>query len=374
MKIALSFPAVNRRGGIERVLYETARYLGNHGHDVHLFSHDVDAVPQLPVTLHPVPMRKSPWWISPLSFQRNCTMLLRPAEYDAVGSFGAPSPLGGIYWLPSVHKAWLEYSAAHRPPLSASRLKQRLNPYHPAILHLEKQHFAPGGYRRLLAQTAAVKADVQRLYSVPDADVDVLPIGYDPAEFDHSRAVGRRAQMRQRLGYQPSDKVLIFVANELQRKGFAVLIEAIAQLAEPRPKLLVVGRVTVAPYTKRVQELGLTDSIQFVGSTDDVAAFYAAADAFVLPTQYEAWGLVIVEAMACGLPVLTSRLAGASVAVNEGVSGFLLDDPEDLAAVTTGLRRLLAGEHAAPQQISDSVHAYEWGEILPGYEAALREY
>ena len=200
------------------------------------------------------------------------------------------------------------------------------------------------------------------------------PFGYDPVEFDLGRARDRRSAVRERLGYGSSDRVLIFVANELQRKGFAVLIDAMARIAVPDLKLLVVGQVDAASCARRLTQLGLTNSVQFAGSTDDVAAFYAAADLFVLPTQYEAWGLVIVEAMACGLPVLTSRLAGASTAVKEGASGLLLDDPRDLDSVTIGLRRLLSGEHAAAQAISDSVHSYQWNEILPRYEAELGRY
>jgi UDP-glucose:(heptosyl)LPS alpha-1,3-glucosyltransferase len=111
--------------------------------------------------------------------------------------------------------------------------------------------------------------------------------------------------------------------------------------------------------------------VHFTGPSGGVAPFYAAADVFALPTQYEAWGLVIVEALACGLPVVTSRLAGAAVAVREGETGRLLDDPRDSGEIAAALRSLLDGRHAPPEQICESVASYKWSRILVRYEESL---
>jgi UDP-glucose:(heptosyl)LPS alpha-1,3-glucosyltransferase len=96
------------------------------------------------------------------------------------------------------------------------------------------------------------------------------------------------------------------------------------------------------------------------------------ADAFVLPTFYEAWGMVIIEAMASGLPVLTSRNAGAAEAVKVGFNGWLLDDPADPNEVMRGCLRLRAGLECGAEAISASVDAYQWGRIFERYEAVLR--
>jgi UDP-glucose:(heptosyl)LPS alpha-1,3-glucosyltransferase len=136
--------------------------------------------------------------------------------------------------------------------------------------------------------------------------------------------------------------------------------------------LLAVGRLDASAYAAEIAKLGMSDRVHFAGSTNDIAKFYACADVFALPTQYEAWGLVIVEAMACGLPVLTSRLAGAAEAVKEGWSGELLDNPRDVEEVSAKLSLLLDGHHADGQAISDSVSAYRWDRVLLKYEAILR--
>ncbi|MBE7159412.1 MAG: glycosyltransferase family 4 protein, partial [Rhodospirillales bacterium] len=117
---------------------------------------------------------------------------------------------------------------------------------------------------------------------------------------------------------------------------------------------------------------GIGDQVHFPGASAHVAQFYAAADLFVLPTQYEAWGLVVVEALACGLPVLTSRLAGAAVAVEEGLTGELLDEPRDEAEIAAKLATLLDRRHRFnDEEISRSVNRYEWSEVLTRYEEVL---
>ena len=133
------------------------------------------------------------------------------------------------------------------------------------------------------------------------------------------------------------------------------------------------ARLTHLAYAPEIARLGMTDRVQWTGPTNDVARYYAGADVFALPTQYEAWGLVIVEAMACGLPVLTSRLAGASIAVREAQTGFLLDDPRSVAEIAAKLDPLIAGVYPEREVIAESVADYAWDRILIRYEEILRD-
>jgi UDP-glucose:(heptosyl)LPS alpha-1,3-glucosyltransferase len=373
MKVALSFPGVHRRAGVERVAAECARFLARQGHEVDVFTNDFED-PGLPnVHLKYVPMTKKPAFMRPISFYRSASKMLRPEGYDAIGSFGAECPCGGVYWAQSVYRAWLEYAKQFRPPMSLARWKQRLNPSNPVLLAMESNHFRKRKYRKVIALSPEVKADLKRFYSVPDEDVVVLANGFAPEEFNPQRSRSRRAEMRARLGYVDSDRVVVFAANELERKGFGPLMRAMARLNYSNAKLLVVGRVKPDAYVAEMQQLKMSDRVQFVGSTPDVAAYYAAADIFALPTQYEAWGLVIIEAMACGLPVLTSRLAGAAIAVHEGHNGLLLDAPADSDEIAAKLKMLLDGEHDAFEAIGESVMQFTWDNVLLEYERILVE-
>ncbi len=326
MKIALSFPGCNRRGGVERIIYECARYLAGRGDDVTVFANDFEKNGAA-VTYKHVPVNASFSFMQPLSYFHECTRMLDRAEYGALGTFGCVCPEGGVYWAQSVHAAWLEEAKKFRAPLSLGRLKQRLNPIHPVLLKLEERHLRARTYRKVIALTAQVQSDLLQYYGVPAEDVVVLPNGFAPAEFNVANSISSRAEMRAGLGYAESDRVVVFVANELERKGFAPLLRAVAQLGRPDVHLLAVGRLDAGAYRAEIEQLGLRDRVRFTGPTSEVARYYAAANVFALPTQYEAWGMVIVEAMAAGLPVLTSRLAGASVVVREGATGRLLEDP-----------------------------------------------
>jgi UDP-glucose:(heptosyl)LPS alpha-1,3-glucosyltransferase len=362
MKVALSYPDCSRVGGIERVIYECAKYLARRGHDVTVFANRYEPSGAA-INYRHVAMPRTLKALQLRAFQQACKRAMLESRFDAHSSFGCVCPEGGVYWAGTVHAAWLHKAKALRSPWSVARLKQRLNPSHPILLNLEKQHFSRGGYRRIIALTEEVKADLHHHYCVPVEDVDVVPGGYTPQEFNPGRTSEMRARMRRQLNFAPHEKVVVFVANELGRKGYPALLRALESMGDPRLRLLVVGRAAPGPHRL----------VTYVGSTADVAQYYAAADVFALPTLYEAWGLVIIEAMAAGLPVLTSRLAGAAIAVHEGKTGHLLDNPTDEVEIVRKLRPLIEGRHSRPEEISASVAPYAWERILVKYEQVLSD-
>lgn len=374
MRVALTFPGCHRRGGVERVMVECANYLAAQGHETHVYASEWDPdVLDRRAVRHAVPLRRRPSAIQPWRFRSQCgaRMGADRARYDVLSTFGVESPAGGVIWVQSVHQRWLEISSRERD--WKGRLRQKANLFHPVVLSLERQCFGQRRYRKCIALTEEVKADLIRCYGVPADDVVVLPNGFLPAEFNTRRTEELRPQVRQELGYGAGERVVVFVANELERKGFGPLLRAAARLHDPSLRLLVVGRVSPDAYQSEIDSLGMSGSVRFVGASSDVARFYAAADLFALPTYYEAWGLVIVEAMACGLPVLTSKLAGAAVAVEPGRSGELVDNPRDAEEVADRLGQLLRGAYASRDEISASVQRYAWQEVLTRYEQLLRE-
>jgi UDP-glucose:(heptosyl)LPS alpha-1,3-glucosyltransferase len=374
MKIALSFPGCHRRGGVERVMLECANFLAARGHETHALASEWDAAAlRADVVRHPVPSRRLPNALQLPLFVRDCRAKIRALAPppDVVASFGIASPPDSVVWMTSVHAAWIEISQRSRP--FWGRCKQRLNPFHPVVLNMERRLLGERRYRKVIALTEQVRSDVLRIYNVPESDVLVVPNGYAAAEFNPAKSNANRDRMRKKLGYAPTDKVVIFVANELQRKGFTPLLRAVASLRDPRIHLLAVGRLDPGECGSVIASLGMSERVKFTGPSNEVADYYAAADVFALPTQYEAWGLVIVEAMASGLRVLTSRLAGAAVTVDEGQTGQLLDDPADVTEIAEKLRRLLEEDGPSPNEVSASVARYEWAQVLQGYESILTE-
>jgi UDP-glucose:(heptosyl)LPS alpha-1,3-glucosyltransferase len=372
MKIAVFFPNCHRRGGIERIVLETANYLAGRGHEVHLAACRWDAaVLDRRVIVHPIAPGRGLAPLPAIAFARRSRREAKAMSADVTAVFGVYCPPGAVFWAGSVHRAWIQTSRSQRNLWG--RLRQRLNPFHPVMLAFERYYLGGRRYKKLIAYTPQVKADFMRYYAVPEADVAVIPCGYAPAEFNLDRREQLRHPTREKLGFAPTDKVIVFVANELHRKGFATLLRAWANIQKPNERLLVVGRASPAAFVAEIAALGLTNRVHFAGSADDVAQYYSAADVFALPTQYEPWGLVIVEALACGLPVLTSRLAGAASAVIEGKTGLLLDEPTDVCETAAKLRRLLDGEHDDAPAIAASVAHLTWPSVLGRFEQVLAD-
>jgi UDP-glucose:(heptosyl)LPS alpha-1,3-glucosyltransferase len=237
---------------------------------------------------------------------------------------------------------------------------------------MERQLYAPAGYAKVIALSDRVKEEVHTHYDVPDEDVVVQPYGYDPAQFSVARRGELRERARAELGYGDEDRVVVFVANELERKGFDTLVAAIARLGDPSVRLLVVGRVDPGEYAALIAQHRLEDRVRFAGSSDDVAFHHAASDCFALPTRYEPWGLVIVEALASGLPVVTTEVAGAALAVRDGETGRLLRDPDDADECAVALRWALSDEAPAPATVGESVAWLRWERVIGDYLEILR--
>lgn len=371
MKIALAFPEFHRRGGVERVAVDAANHLQRRGHSVTVYACRVDrTVLEDEVDIKLI----GNVGIGPCAGLRNFGhaarwRIDRDGGFDAVGGFGVLAPPDSVTWAGSVHRRWLEVAASDPWP---ARLKRRLNPFHRVARRLEEQTYGGGSFRKIIALSDDERRHLRRFYDVPEESVEVLGNGFDPEVF-RPPSDAERERSRQVLGVQPEDRVIAFVANEAGRKGLAEVLEAMARLNDARIKLLAVGRLPEAAWKERAAALGVGDRVCFTGPAEGVQRFYAAADAFCLPTRYEAWGLVIVEALACGLPVVTSRLAGAAAAVRPGFSGELLEDPRDVDELVGHLRRVLDGGHTDREAIAASVREHAWDHVIVRYERVLAE-
>ena len=376
MNIALSFPGCHKRGGVERITFECARFLAGKGHDVTVFASDYEDVGNGRVHHHPVPVPGWPSFLRGPRYFRECTRVLDRERFDVLNTHGVVCPVGGVHWAQSLHRAWLDRSRQFRPPWSMARLKQRINPLHPLLLKLEEQHFARRQYRKVIATTPEVKKDLEHYYNVPPGDVVVIPNGFAPDEFNPARRSERRAAQREKLGLKPDEVALLLVANELERKGYRTILSALQILQSPRLRLLVAGRPSVELVRKMAAEAGVEGSVLACGSTNDVAGFHAAADIFVLPTQYEAFCLAILEALGSGVPVITTKIPGADNAILPGINGLLIDDPKNGPALAQAISQLMDDGVRATfsTEAAKSSEAYQWPRVLERYLDVLLEH
>ena len=370
MKVALVFSGCHRRGGVERSVWEMARHL-RHTHEVTVVAQDIDADGLDGVELVTVaPSRGGA--LRPLDFAASARKALQGRTFDRVISFGVGDVGADVLWVNSVHRAWLQASTTMPSTGGRDPRLRYLLPRHRVLLAMERWYFTRPTTRDVIVVADQVGRDVTRLYGVDPSTLLTVHNGFAPDEFALARRLTARDGARAVHGYGDDDVVVLMAANELDRKGYAVTLRAMAAQGSPRLHLLLVGRADPARFSGLVAELGLQDRVRYGGSTD-MAMAHAAADVFVLPTQYEAFCLAIVEALGSGLPVVTSRVPGAGDVVRHGESGLLLDDPTDvkelagvLAEVLDDERRRNLAAGAAP-----SVAHLTWAALFDAAQGAL---
>jgi D-inositol-3-phosphate glycosyltransferase len=199
---------------------------------------------------------------------------------------------------------------------------------------------------RIVAANVVERAELLRDYAAHASRIATIPCGVDTDLF----TPGDRAEARRRLGLDDRP-VLLWVGRIAPIKGLDTLLDTVARLREggQEMRLLVVGGDADEPTSghetslrQRIARLGLVDSVRFVGSQPQsvLPLYYAAADLTVLPSYYESFGMVALEAMACGSPVIASRVGGLVTTVRDGVTGFLVPDG-DVGALAERIETLV---------------------------------
>jgi UDP-glucose:(heptosyl)LPS alpha-1,3-glucosyltransferase len=201
--------------------------------------------------------------------------------------------------------------------------------------------FSPGNYKRLTAVSELTKREVVQEFGVPPEDITVIYNSVDATRFAPERLLPLRDDARRRLGISEDETAILFVGTGWQRKGLRTLLEAVQQLDNIKTKVIVVGHGDIKAYTKIAKGLGIGPRVIFTGRSSHVEEYYAAGDLFALPSLHDAFGNVVLEAMASSLPVICSKTVGASEVISDGVDSLLIEDPRDAAALSERINILL---------------------------------
>ncbi|MHB8708502.1 MAG: glycosyltransferase family 4 protein [Desulfuromonadales bacterium] len=344
MKIALINQTFSlSHGGLERFSVNLATALSREGHDVHALGVRLEDLPRN-VVPHPVSAALRPAWWRPLSFSRGVQQVLSGQSFDV--RYGLTRCLAlDVYRMgDGVQRHWLRL----RYPLAPLRwLACLFNPVHLVNLYQESRLFAAGGCRLLITNYRMCKEHAQRYYDVAAERVVVVYNGVDPAVFSPEAVAPLRADCRRELGLRETDLAFLYVSNNWRRKGLAVLLTALAKLGTrgSNVHLVVVGRGRPAPFLRLARRLGIDGRVHFVGTTKVVPRYYAAGDLLVLPTIYDPFANVCLEAMACGLPVVTTSGNGAAELLRPGENGYIQADPGDAEELAQLLGRCLDVDH-----------------------------
>jgi len=221
-----------------------------------------------------------------------------------------------------VHQVWLEQRARCRSWVGNWWANK--SPFHHYILTAERIMFEHSSLKAVICNSNMVRDEILDRFNIAPEKLVVIYNGVDTEVFNPSVKISRN-KIRDELNLSDDSTVFVFVGSGFERKGLRACIRALSSV-DGDVHLLVVGRdKNKKKYSDLAKKLGIEDQIHFVGVQRDVRPFYGAADALLLPTLYDPFPNVILEAMACGLAVITSHKCGGAELIEEGVNGFICD-------------------------------------------------
>ncbi|WKZ20061.1 MAG: glycosyltransferase family 4 protein [Candidatus Jettenia sp. CY-1] len=343
MKIALVYPKYTTHGGTERFVFTFARQLLDMGHEVHLIVGKIDKPIDERIIVHKVPIIKLGRFLKVLSFLLFSQQVLKKHRFDIIQGFGRTIKQDVFRAGGGCHKEYRK-SVLRKIKNPLLRYFKLYLPYQLLLLYIEKKQFSKRNFKKIVAVSNQVKKELITNYRILENDIEVIYNGVDIDTFHPSNRKRYFSEVRKRFHIKLHEKVILFLGTGFERKGLSSLIQAFAIIKNDYPdtKLVVVGKDnTTQKYVHFSEKLNLSDSVIFTGPQSDVKTLYAAADIFVLPTLYEPFGNVCLEAMASGLPVITSRANGVSE-IMEGMDYLLLNNPGDIEDMAGKIRFLLA--------------------------------
>lgn len=320
-KIALIRKNYTPYGGAENYLNLVSNRLLAQGHEVHIFS--ADHQDKSSFQTHRVKAIRKPSLLSNISFALNARALLKKYSFNCILSFER-TLYQDIYRAgDGCHREWLNRRRIIEPFLK--KLSFNLNPHHLMLLYLEKQCFL--GSKAVIANSMMVKKDIIKHYAVPAEKIYIIYNGVDVQRF---RPICKEQKdfIRNSLDIK-NNKVILFAGADFKRKGLCTLLKAFSLLDMKDLKLIVAGKPAETQYLSMVKKLGIGKNVIFMGAVKEIEKLYSVADVFVLPTVYDPFSNATLEAMASGIPAITTRHNGASELIENGVEGFVVDNPLD---------------------------------------------
>ncbi|MDR0770047.1 MAG: glycosyltransferase family 4 protein [Burkholderiales bacterium] len=266
-----------------------------------------------------------------------CAVNRRAAEYDLLQSHERIPGAAVFRAGDGVHATWLDHQARARGAFG--RMALRWSMYHRYLCRTERAMFTHPALRCVICNSRMVRDDIVARFGVPAEKLAVVYNGVDTATF-HPEVARYRTEMRTQWGIDEEAPLLAFVGSGFARKGVETALRAIAPLLSVH--LVIAGEdKRRGHYEALARELGVMPRVRFLGAVDDVKPVYGAADAFFLPTLYDPFPNACIEALACGLPLLTSTGCGAAEWITEGHDGWVCD-ALDVTGYQTALKDWLA--------------------------------
>ena len=393
MNIAFCYERVlPTRGGCETYIADLSRRLTCDGHQVHLYASIWDAA-ALPdgIVYHPLPLVTGPRFLRPWRFGRAVLSAMAGQNHDVTLGFDKTWGQDVLYPQGGLHRATADYNLkkSSSPIIrGVAWIYQWIDLANWSYSLLERRQYLGAKKPLIVVNSNMVRDHFQHYYAVSSQDLHVVRSSIDPGRFPQHDRLSRRQETRDRWGLSPNDTVALFAAMNYRLKGLEPLLYGVQRLCREAEfaershefRLVVAGNPNFRQYQRLAERLGIAAQVRFVGPCAEMRNGYFAADFLVHPTFYDPCSLVVLEALACGLPIITTRANGANELLTPPNEGFVLEDPHDHEQMAWFLGKLLdpARRLACTQAARKTAHLWtfeqHYAHLLGVFrEAALRK-
>jgi UDP-glucose:(heptosyl)LPS alpha-1,3-glucosyltransferase len=369
MNIAFCYENVlPARGGCATYISDLARRLVADRHEVHLYAcrWEESALPP-GIHYHPLPAPRGPRFLRPWRFGTACQEALKGNNHQVSVGFDKTWGQDVLYPQGGLHAASADYNLRkYRTALARglARVSRWCDLAHWSYRRLERRQYLAEPRPLVVVNSVMVRLHFQRYYRLAPENLFVIPSAIDPGRFVDCDRLRRRLEFRLRLGIRPEETLGLFVAINYRLKGLEPLLRAVARMPAPKAgkafRLVVAGDPRTTGYERLARRLGVADRVHFIGLCREMRNCYFAADFLVHPTFYDPCSLVVLEALACGLPVITSRFNGASELLTPPQEGYVVADPHDANHLAWCMTQLLDSARRAACGLAARKTAAHW--------------
>ncbi|MCM8830258.1 MAG: glycosyltransferase family 4 protein, partial [Candidatus Omnitrophica bacterium] len=307
------------------------------GHQVHIYAVKWKGSSPEGIYFHRIPVINLDPFLKALSFALSSYFILKKEKFDIIQTHGK-TLYQDIYRAgDGCHIEWLK-QRWKRTNLNG-KIHILLTPYNYLMVLLERIILKKHKFTKIIAISELVKRNILQHYHINEKDIEVIYNGVDLERFNPRNKKIYRTEIRRFYSIPEEEFVVILVGSGFERKGVKFLLSAVEMIPKSLT-VLIVGKDKKNKFVYFTKK----QRVIFCGPTKEIHKYYAASDLFVLPTIYEPFGNVHLEALASGLPVITTKQSGAAEIIKDGIHGFVVDAPEDVVDLAQKITYLMDKE------------------------------
>lgn len=369
IKVAIVVPKYGLLGGGERFASIITGILAkNESMQFHVFANRWVSNSSR-IQFHKVPTIPFPRFLRPLSFSFFAQHMIDQGKFDIVHSHDRMfrADVFSVHCVP--HGGWVRNIRGKRQSL-----------FDRSLAGIERSMMRANAESWFLPVSSLAMDAFIKEYTTLPGKWDVFHPGVDVSQFSSPSRDSCRREIRQRYGISESAFLILFVGMNFEVKGLHTIIEALAKARTVRPdadlKLLVVGRGNLQKYNALARSLGTCDAVVFAGPQNEgIEHYYRAADVFMMLSVFDTFGMVVLEAMAAGLPVIISSTVGAKDLIDDGVNGFVIPEQSDSDSAAERIVRLLDGNTREEMGAASMRIAFgnDWSRLASRMEMVYQE-